>query len=92
MAIFSPFRKNSATYKFAFAKTLIELIDTETTSITLKDLAVPFAIHIVEHLKLKGTNSTLYLQSCWITDSTSLPSSQEDYYTKNLLEASSLNS
>lgn len=62
------FGKNSATYKFAFAKTLIELIDAETTSITLADLAVPFASHIVEHLKLNdkqgNSQSSKYLNSC----------------------------
>ncbi|MGY2132361.1 hypothetical protein ACW9KT_09040 [Hymenobacter sp. HD11105] len=45
------FGKNSATYKFAFAKTLLELAEHETTTITLSDLAEPFARHIVEHLR-----------------------------------------
>ena len=36
------FGKNSATYKFAFAKSLLELIDKETTSISLSDLSKPF--------------------------------------------------
>ena len=31
------FGKNSATYKFAFAKSLLELIEKETTSISLKE-------------------------------------------------------
>ena len=47
------FGKNSATYKFAFAKSLLELIDKETTSITKTDLAVPFAKHMTAHLKKK---------------------------------------
>ena len=37
------FGKNSATYKFAFAKSLIELVDKETTTISLSDLAEPFS-------------------------------------------------
>lgn len=45
------FGKNSATYKFAFAKSLINLIANQTTNISLADLAVPFARHIIEHLK-----------------------------------------
>jgi len=45
------FGKNSATYKFAFAKSLLELVDQETTRISLKDLAVPFSRNITEHLK-----------------------------------------
>ena len=36
------FGKNSATYKFAFAKSLLELIEKETTSISLNELAKPF--------------------------------------------------
>jgi len=38
------FGKNSATYKFAFAKSLLELIEKETTSISLKELAKPFSL------------------------------------------------
>lgn len=45
------FGKNSATYKFAFAKTLIDLIGVQTTSISLADLSVPFADHMVEHIR-----------------------------------------
>jgi hypothetical protein len=55
------FGKNSATYKFAFAKSLSELIEKETTSITLFDLAKPFSRNITEHLKQsdkKGNSSS----------------------------------
>jgi hypothetical protein len=45
------FGKNSATYKFAFAKSLLELIEQEKTKISLEELAIPFANSIVEHLK-----------------------------------------
>ena len=43
------FGKNSATYKFAFAKSLLELVDKETTSISKADLAVPFAKHMTNY-------------------------------------------
>jgi hypothetical protein len=62
------FGKNSATYKFAFAKSLLELIDAETTSISLSGLSVPFAKHIVEHLRTNdkqgNSQSSKYLNSC----------------------------
>ena len=45
------FGKNSATYKFAFAKSLLELVDSETTRISLKDLSEPFSRNIIKHLK-----------------------------------------
>lgn len=45
------FGKNTASYKFAFAKSLLELVAEEKTSISLSDLAAPFSKHIVEHLK-----------------------------------------
>lgn len=62
------FGKNSATYKFAFAKALMDLIDAQTTSISLSDLSVPFATHLVEHLKINdkqgNSQSSKYLNSC----------------------------
>lgn len=62
------FGKNSATYKFAFAKSLINLIAHQTTSISLADLAVPFAGHIIEHLKTNNkqgsSESSKFLNSC----------------------------
>jgi CRISPR/Cas system Type II protein with McrA/HNH and RuvC-like nuclease domain len=45
------FGSNTATYKFAFAKSLLELVDKETTRISLEDLAKPFALNIAKHLK-----------------------------------------
>lgn len=45
------FGKNSATYKFAFAKSLLELIEKESTSLSLSDLAKPFSRNLTEHLK-----------------------------------------
>lgn len=62
------FGKNSATYKFAFAKTLLELAERATTAITLPDLAEPFARHVVDHLrqydKQGSAASSLFLTSC----------------------------
>ncbi len=62
------FGKNSATYKFAFAKSLLELIDKETTSITLKELARPFSRNITDHLKQSdkqgNATSSKFLNYC----------------------------
>jgi len=45
------FGRNVASYKFALAKSLLELADRERNFISLEDLAVPFARNIAEHLK-----------------------------------------
>ncbi len=62
------FGKNSATYKFAFAKSLLELIEKEKTSVTLTDLAKPFAKNITDHLRLSdkqgNSNSSKFLNFC----------------------------
>jgi hypothetical protein len=62
------FGKNSATYKFAFAKSLLELADQEKTAISLQDLAIPFSRHIVEHLKENdrqgNSSSSTFLNTC----------------------------
>jgi hypothetical protein len=62
------FGANSATYKFAFAKSLLELIDKEKTRISLQDLSKPFADSIVGHLKQsdkQGTSSSSkFLDAC----------------------------
>jgi hypothetical protein len=62
------FGKNSATYKFAFAKSLLELIENETTSISLDELARPFSRNITEHLKQSdkqgNANSSKFLDFC----------------------------
>ena len=47
------FGKNSATYKFALGKSLIELSNKGTDFISLKDLAIPFIKYTNEHV-LKG--------------------------------------
>uniref|UniRef100_UPI00404AA912 HNH endonuclease n=1 Tax=Gelidibacter sp. TaxID=2018083 RepID=UPI00404AA912 len=62
------FGKNSATYKFAFAKSLLELIEKEKTKISLDELAIPFANSIVEHLKKSdkqgNAGSSKFLEGC----------------------------
>ena len=44
------FGKNSATYKFALGKSLIELSNKGTDFIPLKDLAIPFIKYTNEHV------------------------------------------
>ncbi|MBK6771224.1 MAG: HNH endonuclease [Ignavibacteria bacterium] len=62
------FGKNSATYKFAFAKSLLGLIEKEKTKTTLDELAIPFANSIVEHLKQSdkqgNAGSSKFLEGC----------------------------
>ncbi len=62
------FGKNSATYKFGFAKALLELVDKEKTNISLGDLAVPFAKSIIDHVttndKQGNSNSSKFLDVC----------------------------
>ena len=62
------FGKNSATYKFAFAKSLLELVNSETTRISLKDLSKPFVHNIIDHLEKndkQGTSkSSTFLNGC----------------------------
>lgn len=62
------FGKNSATYKFALAKSLLELVRNEQTKITLQDLAIPFSKNITEHLKSSdkqgSSKSSSFLDAC----------------------------
>jgi hypothetical protein len=62
------FGKNSATYKFAFAKALLELIEEQKTKVSISDLAVPFAESIVDHLRLNdkqgNSSSSKFLEGC----------------------------
>jgi hypothetical protein len=80
------FGKNSATYKFAFAKSLLGLIEEQKTRISLSELAIPFAESIVAHLKTNdkqgNASSSKFLEGCrnYISGTTS----QEQLY--NLTE------
>lgn len=62
------FGKNSATYKFAFAKTLLDLVEQEKTTISIEDLSLPYAKHLIEHLKKNdkqgNSNSSTFLNGC----------------------------
>ncbi len=62
------FGKNSATYKFAFAKALLDVVNDETTIITLDDLAVPYSRCILDHLrqydKQGNSSSSSFLKAC----------------------------
>lgn len=62
------FGKNSATYKFALAKSLLGLIEREKTKISLEELAIPFANSIVSHLKISdkqgNSGSSKFLEGC----------------------------
>jgi hypothetical protein len=62
------FGQNVASYKFALAKSLIELSVNENQSIKLEELAEPFSRHIVEHLasapKQATSASSRFLESC----------------------------
>lgn len=62
------FGKNSASYKFAFAKSLLSLVKEQKTRISLTELAIPFADSIVDHLKKNdkqgNSNSSKFLDGC----------------------------
>ena len=52
------FGRNVASYKFALAKSLIELSSSRKDLIRLEELSVPFAKHICEHLALEDKQAT----------------------------------
>lgn len=52
------FGKNVACYKFALAKSLLELAPQGKTLITLEELAEPYSRHITEHLKIVDKQTT----------------------------------
>ena len=53
------FGKNTASYKFALAKSLIDVsLERQSDLITLEDLALPYAMHLCEHLKHSPKQST----------------------------------
>lgn len=62
------FGKNSATYKFAFGKALLQLTSKEINSVTLKELSQPFVESILEHLKQNDKQgnsiSSSFLNAC----------------------------
>ena len=62
------FGSNSATYKFALGKALLELAAGDQTFISLEDLAKPYTRSLVEHLRRtdrQGTAaSSQFLSAC----------------------------
>lgn len=52
------FGRNSASYKFSMAKSLIELIPSGKSFFTLEELAVPFSENLIEHIKLNDKQAT----------------------------------
>src|SRR5215469_15890882 len=62
------FGKNVASYKFALAKSLIELSALEKEAVSLEDLSEPFSRYIVEHLskapKQATSASSRFLDCC----------------------------
>ena len=62
------FGRNVASYKFALAKSLLEIAPTGKTIITLEDLADPFSRHICDHIanapKQATSQNSRFLQAC----------------------------
>jgi hypothetical protein len=62
------FGRNVASYKFALAKSLLELATDEPTFIRLEELAVPFSRHVAEHVgrvdRQATSSSSRFLDAC----------------------------
>ena len=62
------FGRNVASYKFALAKSLLEIAPTGKTEITLDELAVPYSAALCEHLKTAPkqatSRSSKFLDAC----------------------------
>lgn len=62
------FGRNSASYKFALAKSLFDFKGRSNDLITLEELAVPFTSHLCEHLvtarKQTTSSSSRFLMAC----------------------------
>jgi hypothetical protein len=62
------FGRNVASYKFALAKSLLELSEGADDLVRMDDLAVPFARHLCEHLigapKQATSSSSRFLDAC----------------------------
>lgn len=52
------FGRNVASYKFALAKALLDMKPTAGSLVKLEDLALPFALHVCEHLRLEDKQAT----------------------------------
>ena len=62
------FGRNVASYKFALAKTLLDMADRSDDQVRLEDLAAPYARHLCEHLKQVDKQATFrsshFLDAC----------------------------
>ena len=62
------FGRNVASYKFALAKSLLEMADRSDDRVRLEELAAPFARHLCDHLKLVDkqtvSRSSQFLDAC----------------------------
>ena len=62
------FGKNTATYKFALAKALLELANNGKTRISLEELAIPYYKNICLHLQKKAKQTTTqhsqFIETC----------------------------
>ena len=52
------FGRNVATYKFAFAQTLLEQVEMGKDRVSLDDLALPYAGHLIRHLAMEDKQIT----------------------------------
>ena len=60
------FGRNVASYKFALGKSLLELADQDSDTVSLGELAVPFARHLCEHLELSDKQGTFTRSRFWM--------------------------
>lgn len=62
------FGHNVASYKFALAKSLLEIVPTGKTVISLDELAIPYSKHLCEHLrntpKQITSRSSSFIDAC----------------------------
>lgn len=62
------FGANTASYKFALASSLLELADGKRETVSLADLAVPYAAHLCDHLRAVDKQGTFtkskFLDAC----------------------------
>lgn len=83
------FGKNSATYKFAFAKTLLELTSKETNSLSLKDLAPIYVDSILKHIKNSdkqgNSASSTFLNACRNYNDNKISYGQLLHITENMV-------
>lgn len=74
------FGRNVASYKFALAKTLLDLADRSDDRVPINDLAAPFARHLCEHLrkvdKQATSKSSKFLDACRTFNKGDMPEEQ----------------